>query len=111
VRVSFEYLLLHGVNDGPEHARLLVKLLSSWLPHGASALHAHVNLIPFNAWPGAPGGFAAPPPAAVAAFAAAVRGGGFATTVRRTRGGDMLGACGQLRSEAEGKAARVVRGV
>jgi adenine C2-methylase RlmN of 23S rRNA A2503 and tRNA A37 len=103
VRVSFEYLLLHGVNDSPLHASQLLQLLRGWLPHGAAALHAHVNLIPFNAWPGAPGGYAAPAPAAVAAFAAALRAGGFAATVRRTRGGDMLGACGQLRSEAEGK--------
>jgi 23S rRNA (adenine2503-C2)-methyltransferase len=103
VRVSFEYLLLRGVNDGAEHAAQLVDLLHRWLPHGAARLHAHVNIIPFNPWPGAPGGYAAPSPAAVSAFSAALRAGGFATTVRRTRGSDVLGACGQLRSEAEGK--------
>jgi 23S rRNA (adenine2503-C2)-methyltransferase len=97
VRVSFEYVLLHGVNDSPRDAATLVSLLSGW--HPRSRLHAHVNLIPFNPWTG--GSFRAPPREAVTDFAAALREEGFATTVRRARGDDVGGACGQLRTNSE----------
>jgi 23S rRNA (adenine2503-C2)-methyltransferase len=97
VRVSFEYVLLHGVNDSPREAAALVSLLSRW--HPRSRLHAHVNLIPFNPWTG--DSFRAPPLEAVRDFAAALREEGFATTVRRARGDDVGGACGQLRTNSE----------
>jgi 23S rRNA (adenine2503-C2)-methyltransferase len=56
VRVSFEYVLLNGVNDSDAHARALASLIAAWLPAGprASLRHAHVNVLRFNAWEGAP---------------------------------------------------------
>ena len=99
VRVSFEYVLLSGVNDAREDAAALAALLSAW--HPRARLHAHVNAIPFNAWPGAP--FSAPTAARVAAFVGTLRDAGFAATVRRPRGDDALAACGQLRASADAK--------
>ena len=94
VRVSFEYLLLAGVNDSPAHAGALAKLLCAWMPH--ARLHSHVNLIAFNAWAGAPGGYQAPSPQAVHAFKRVLAGEGLSATVRTPRGLDVSGACGQL---------------
>jgi len=103
VRVSFEYILLRGVNDAPADARALAALLARWRP--AARAHAHVNLIPFNAWEGAP--FGAPARGVAGDFAAALRDEGFAATVRRARGADVAGACGQLRAGTERKRAAV----
>ena len=94
VRVSFEYLLLSGVNDTPAHAAALARLLTTWVPH--ARLHSHVNLIPFNAWAGAPAGYLPPLASHVAAFARILDGEGLSATVRTPRGLDVSGACGQL---------------
>ena len=103
VRVSFEYVLLAGVNDSPREASELAALLSNWLPR--ARLHAHVNLIPFNKWEG--GTFEAPSHNAVSAFASVLKNEGFVTNVRRARGDDVGGACGQLKSSFEKKTLRV----
>jgi 23S rRNA (adenine2503-C2)-methyltransferase len=97
VRVSFEYVLLHAVNDAPSDAAALAQLLHGW--HPRARLHALVNLIPFNAWPDAP--FAAPHRSDITAFAETLRAAGFRVTVRRARGSDVLGACGQLKASAQ----------
>jgi len=85
-RITFEYVLLAGVNDAAADARRLVKLL-----HG---IRAKVNLIPFNPFPGA--GFAPPGPAAVERFRQQLLAAGLHATVRATRGRDIQAACGQL---------------
>ncbi len=88
-RITFEYVLLAGVNDSPIDAERLVSLL-----HG---VRAKVNLIPFNPFPGAP--FAAPTPSVVARFQAALLGRGMNATIRTPRGTDIQAACGQLAAE------------
>jgi 23S rRNA (adenine2503-C2)-methyltransferase len=85
-RVTYEYVLLAGVNDSPNHARQLVRLL-----RGAKA---KVNLIPLN--PAAEIPFDAPTPAAVDAFAGILADAHVTVSVRRPRGQDILAACGQL---------------
>ena len=84
--LTFEYVLLHGVNDSPEDARRLVKLLRG--------LRAKVNLIPFNPFPGAP--FQRPSVEAIESFQGVVRSKGLDVFLRKSRGDDVLGACGQL---------------
>jgi 23S rRNA (adenine2503-C2)-methyltransferase len=84
--VTYEYVLLKGVNDGEEHARALVRLL-----RGA---RAKVNLIPLNPAPGIP--FEAPPPEAVDRFCQVLADAHVTVSVRRPRGQDILAACGQL---------------
>jgi 23S rRNA (adenine2503-C2)-methyltransferase len=84
--VTYEYVLLGGVNDTPAHARDLVRLL-----RGA---RGKVNLIPLNAAPEIP--FQAPAEEAVDAFAAVLADARIPVSVRRSRGGDILAACGQL---------------
>lgn len=90
-RVTFEYALLAGVNDAPEHASALARLLRR------PGLRSHINVIPFNPVEGAP--FSAPSRAAATAFAAAVEAGGIPASVRTPRGQDAAAACGQLRNE------------
>ena len=85
-RVTYEYVLLHEVNDTPGHARQLARLV------GGS--RAKVNLIPLNATPEIP--FDAPTPAAVSEFCAILAQAGVPVSVRRPRGQDILAACGQL---------------
>lgn len=85
--VTFEYVLLDGVNASAAHARELVRLLKG--------VQATTNLIPFNLVPEAP--FRRPSDAAVDAFADVLRRGGLKTTVRRKKGHDIAAACGQLR--------------
>jgi 23S rRNA (adenine2503-C2)-methyltransferase len=106
VRISFEYLLLAGVNDSPAQAAALARLLCNWTPH--ARLHSHVNLIPFNAWPGAPAAYATPSHAAVLAFQRVLAGEGLSATLRTPRGLDVSGACGQL--EQAVKKSRYLRG-
>lgn len=89
-RITFEYVMLAGVNDSDADARELVRLLAG--------IPAKVNLIPFNAWPGAP--YACSSGNRVRAFAAIVEAGGYASPVRAPRGRDILAACGQLRTES-----------
>jgi 23S rRNA (adenine2503-C2)-methyltransferase len=89
-RITFEYVMLKGVNDSPAEARALVRLLKG--------IPAKVNLIPFNPWPGAP--FECSSDAAIAAFADIVNAEGYSAPVRAPRGRDILAACGQLKSES-----------
>lgn len=90
-RITFEYVMLKGVNDSPAEARALVKLLAG--------IPAKVNLIPFNAWPGAP--YECSDDAAIAAFSRIVNDAGYASPVREPRGRDIMAACGQLKSASE----------
>src|SRR3984893_3094591 len=87
-RITFEYVMLKGVNDSPSDARELVRLLAG--------IPAKVNLIPFNPWPGAP--YECSPDAAIAAFSDIVFAAGYSAPVRTPRGRDILAACGQLKS-------------
>lgn len=89
-RITFEYVLLKGVNDSQADAKELIRLLKG--------IPAKVNLIPFNPWPGAP--FDCSPPDVVHAFSETVNAGGLIGTVRTPRGSDILAACGQLKSES-----------
>ena len=84
--VTFEYTLIDGVNDHPEHARKLVKLLRR--------LPSKLNLIPFNPFPGTR--FSCSPEQKIRAFQEIVMQGGLIATVRKTRGDDIDAACGQL---------------
>ena len=87
-RITFEYVMLKGVNDTLADARELVRLLAG--------TPAKVNLIPFNPWPGAP--YECSPDAAIAAFSDIVFAAGYSAPVRTPRGRDILAACGQLKS-------------
>lgn len=91
-RIFFEYVLLSGVNDAPADARRLVKLL-----HG---IRCKINLIPFNPWPGAP--FERPADGTVAAFQSILLDAHFSAFVRKSKGRQILAACGQLRSSHQG---------
>jgi len=90
-RITFEYVLLKGVNDSPADAREMTRLLKG--------IPAKVNLIPFNPWPGAP--FECSPPAAIERFARILFEGGLTAPVRQPRGQDIMAACGQLKSASE----------
>jgi 23S rRNA (adenine2503-C2)-methyltransferase len=87
-RITFEYVMLKGVNDSPGDARELVRLLAG--------IPAKVNLIPFNPWPGAP--YECSPDAVIKAFSDIVFAAGYSAPVRTPRGRDILAACGQLKS-------------
>jgi 23S rRNA (adenine2503-C2)-methyltransferase len=87
-RITFEYVMLKGVNDSPSDARELVRLLAG--------IPAKVNLIPFNSWPGAP--YECSPDAAIETFSDIVFAAGYSAPVRTPRGRDILAACGQLKS-------------
>jgi len=90
-RITFEYVMLKGVNDSPAEARELVRLLKG--------IPAKVNLIPFNPWPGAP--YECSTDAAIAAFSDIVFAAGYSAPVRTPRGRDILAACGQLKSDSQ----------
>ena len=87
-RITFEYVMLRGINDTASDARELVRLLAG--------IPAKVNLIPFNPWPGAP--YECSPDAAIKAFSDIVFAAGYSAPVRTPRGRDILAACGQLKS-------------
>ncbi len=89
-RITFEYVMLRGVNDSEADARALVRLIAG--------IPAKVNLIPFNPWPGS--AYQPSTRAALDRFAAIVMDAGFASPVRSPRGRDILAACGQLRTES-----------
>ena len=89
-RITFEYVMLKGVNDTPAEAHELVRLIAG--------IPAKVNLIPFNPWPGSK--YETSTPAAIDAFAKIVMDAGFSSPVRTPRGRDILAACGQLRTES-----------
>lgn len=84
--VTFEYTLIDGVNDHPEHARKLVKLLRR--------VPSKLNLIPFNPFPGT--AYRCSSPERISAFQQIAMDGGLIATVRKTRGDDIEAACGQL---------------
>ncbi|MBV9786130.1 MAG: 23S rRNA (adenine(2503)-C(2))-methyltransferase RlmN [Acidisphaera sp.] len=89
-RITFEYVMLRGVNDSEAEARALVRLIAG--------IPAKVNLIPFNPWPGSR--FEPSTRTALDRFAAVVMDAGFAAPVRTPRGRDILAACGQLRTQS-----------
>jgi 23S rRNA (adenine2503-C2)-methyltransferase len=89
-RITFEYIMLKGVNDSEAEARELVRLIAG--------LPAKVNLIPFNPWPGSK--YEVSGKAALDRFAAIVMAAGFSAPIRTPRGQDILAACGQLRTES-----------
>ena len=90
-RITFEYVMLHGINDSDEDARRLVELIDG--------IPAKINLIPFNEWPGAP--YTRSSGNRIKAFADIVYKAGYATPIRRPRGEDIMAACGQLKSATE----------
>jgi 23S rRNA (adenine2503-C2)-methyltransferase len=89
-RITFEYVMLKGVNDSLADAKALVKLLKG--------IPAKINLIPFNPWPGAP--YACSDWEQIEKFAEIVNRAGYASPVRTPRGRDIMAACGQLKSES-----------
>ena len=89
-RITFEYVMLKGVNDSLAEARALVKLLAG--------IPAKINLIPFNPWPGT--AYECSDWETIEAFADVVNKAGYASPVRTPRGRDILAACGQLKSES-----------
>jgi 23S rRNA (adenine2503-C2)-methyltransferase len=88
-RITFEYILLRGVNDSQQDARQLVRLL-----HGVKA---KINLIPFNEYPGSP--FRRPEEARIEAFQTSLLDRGLVAVRRASKGADILAACGQLRAQ------------
>jgi 23S rRNA (adenine2503-C2)-methyltransferase len=89
-RITFEYVMLKGVNDSLTDARELVRLLDG--------VPAKVNLIPFNPWPGS--GFECSSRTQIDKFARVLMDAGYASPVREPRGRDIMAACGQLRSDS-----------
>ncbi len=90
-RITFEYVMLKGVNDSDDDARALIPLLRD-IPH-------KVNLIPFNVWPGS--GFECSSNTRIDKFSKVLIAAGVTATVRKPRGRDILAACGQLKSESQ----------
>ncbi len=90
-RITFEYVMLKGVNDSNADARRLVKLIAG--------IPAKINLIPFNPWPGSP--YERSDWERIEAFAEIVNRAGYASPVRTPRGEDIMAACGQLKSATE----------
>jgi 23S rRNA (adenine2503-C2)-methyltransferase len=90
-RITFEYVMLEGVNDSKEDAHRLVKLLEG--------IPAKVNLIPFNEWPGAP--YKRSSGNRIHTFADIIYHAGYASPIRTPRGEDIMAACGQLKSATE----------
>jgi len=95
-RITFEYVMLRGVNDSDADARRLVQLIAG--------IPAKINLIPFNPWPGAP--YERSDPDRIEAFGRIVNRAGYASPVRTPRGEDIMAACGQLKSATEHARAR-----
>ena len=95
-RITFEYVMLKGINDSPAEARALVRLLKG--------VPAKINLIPFNPWPGTQ--YECSDWETIEKFSDIVFDAGYASPVRTPRGRDILAACGQLKSETEKLRAR-----
>jgi 23S rRNA (adenine2503-C2)-methyltransferase len=89
-RITFEYVMLKGVNDSMADAKALIKLIAG--------IPAKINLIPFNPWPGAP--YECSDWDQIEKFAEVVNRAGYASPVRTPRGRDIMAACGQLKSES-----------
>jgi 23S rRNA (adenine2503-C2)-methyltransferase len=100
-RITFEYVMLAGVNDAPADARRLVALIEG--------IPAKINLIPFNPWPGSK--YVCSDPDTIERFAQIVLAAGYASPVRTPRGRDILAACGQLKSESAKLTRREARSV
>ncbi|WP_407049315.1 23S rRNA (adenine(2503)-C(2))-methyltransferase RlmN [Methyloraptor flagellatus] len=90
-RITFEYVMLKGINDSPADARELVRLLKG--------IPAKINLIPFNPWPGS--AYECSDWDEIETFAEVVNRAGYASPIRTPRGRDILAACGQLKSASE----------
>ncbi len=90
-RITFEYVMLNGINDSDDDARRLVKLIEG--------IPAKINLIPFNEWPGAP--YTRSSNNRIHAFADIIYKAGYASPIRKPRGEDIMAACGQLKSATE----------
>jgi len=90
-RITFEYVMLKGVNDSDADARRLLRLIKG--------IPAKINLIPFNEWPGAP--YQRSDRARIKAFSDIIFNAGYASPIRRPRGEDIMAACGQLKSATE----------
>lgn len=97
--IMFEYVMLKGVNDSEADARELVKLLKG--------IRSKVNLIPFNPWPGAP--YECSSNNRIHAFGRVLIEAGIASPIRKTRGEDIMAACGQLKSMSELKKGQKVK--
>ncbi len=94
--ITFEYCMLDGVNDQPEHAQQLADLVRR---HGGHGVSCKLNLIPFNPFPQS--GLTRSPNRQVVAFAKILSDAGIVTTVRKTRGDDIDAACGQLAGDVK----------
>ena len=90
-RITFEYVMLKGINDSPADARALARLIAG--------IPAKFNLIPFNPWPGAP--YECSTDEAMRRFAEILNAAGYTAPLRTPRGRDIMAACGQLRSASE----------
>ncbi|HEV8035143.1 23S rRNA (adenine(2503)-C(2))-methyltransferase RlmN [Yoonia sp.] len=90
-RITFEYVMLDGVNDSDEDAQRLIKLIKG--------IPAKINLIPFNEWPGAP--YKRSSNNRIRKFADIIYKAGYASPIRTPRGEDIMAACGQLKSATE----------
>jgi 23S rRNA (adenine2503-C2)-methyltransferase len=89
-RITFEYVMLKGINDAKQDAKELVRLIRG--------IPSKINLIPFNPWPGTE--YECSDPEQIRKFASIVEEGGYISPVRTPRGQDILAACGQLKSES-----------
>ncbi|RYH33315.1 MAG: 23S rRNA (adenine(2503)-C(2))-methyltransferase RlmN [Alcaligenaceae bacterium] len=94
--ITFEYCMLDGVNDQPEHAQQLIELVRL---HASKGVWCKFNLIPFNPFPAS--GLHRSSPQQVSAFAKLLSDAGIVTTVRKTRGDDIDAACGQLAGDVK----------
>ena len=97
--IMFEYVMLNGVNDSEADAREMVRLLKG--------IRSKVNLIPFNPWPGAP--YTCSSNNRIHAFGRIIMEAGIAAPIRKTRGEDIMAACGQLKSMSELKKGQKVK--
>jgi 23S rRNA (adenine2503-C2)-methyltransferase len=97
--ITFEYLMLGGVNDQPEHARELLRLVRN--------VPCKFNLIPFNPFPDSD--LTKPERETVVRFCKILNEGGVVTTIRKTRGDDIDAACGQLAGEVKDRTRRAER--
>ena len=98
-RITFEYVMLKGLNDQPWHAKQLIKLLRG--------IPCKVNLIPFNPWPGTD--YECSDMETIKEFSDLINAAGYASPIRKTRGQDIFAACGQLKSDSEKKRASAIR--
>ncbi len=98
-RITFEYVMLKGLNDTPAHARALIKLVKD--------IPCKFNLIPFNPWPGTP--YECSDAATIDSFAQTLWDAGFTAPIRTPRGRDILAACGQLKTDSERLSAKESR--